>query len=127
MLECKRVLVVEDNRILRELLIDYLSISGYQVKGLDCGAYFFKTLDDFQPHLILLDLMMPDVDGYALLEQRQQAPQWQNIPVIVLSGLAFNHQQQHALDLGANRYLIKPTKFSTLLKAIQEEIRKYGD
>lgn len=122
MFEHKRILLVEDDPQYRELLIEYLRLSGYQIESLAGGANFFQTLSQFNPHLILLDLNLPDVDGYTLIEQLQSAPQWQNIPVIVVSGLVFTHEQQRALNLGVRRYLIKPMTFRTLLQVIQEEI-----
>ena len=123
MFEHDRILLVEDDRLCREVMIDYLNLSGYQIESLAGGANFFQTLIEFNPHLILLDLKLPDADGYTLLKQLQQAPKWQNIPVIVVSGFAFTHEQQRALNLGVRRYLIKPINLRNLLQVIQEEIR----
>lgn len=121
----KRILIVEDNDLNRQMLDDYLSFSGYQVFSLAGGSNFFQTLDTFKPHLILLDLRLPDIDGYALLQQLQQRYNWQHIPVVVVSAFAFRADQQRALSLGANRYLVKPVNLKDLKKAIQEELSSH--
>lgn len=118
----KRILIVEDNDLNRQMLDDYLSFSGYQVFSLASGSDFFQALAAFKPHIILLDLKLPDIDGYALLQQLHQIPDWQHIPVIVVSAFAFRADQQRALSLGASRYLVKPVNLKDLKKAIQDEL-----
>lgn len=119
-----RILLVEDNDINRLLLGEYLGYLGYQVLELPDGSNFFSALFDFQPHLVLLDLKLPGIDGYTLLQQLQQKPEWQHVPVIVVSAYAFQCEQQRALDLGARRYFVKPVNLPLLQQAIQEEV--YG-
>ena len=119
----KRVLLVEDNDVNRQMLNDYLVFCGYQILALPDGSGFFQALADFNPHLILLDLKLPDVDGYTLLEQMQQGNAWRHIPVIVVSAFAFRSDQQRALNLGASRYLVKPVNLSDLKQAIEDEFR----
>ena len=106
----------------RQMLSDYLVYCGYQVFSLAGGSGFFQALADFQPHLILLDLRLPDIDGYTLLEQIKQVSKWQYIPVIVVSALAFRADQQRALSLGASRYFVKPVNLNALRQAIQDEL-----
>ena len=106
----------------RQMLSDYLDYCGYQVLSLASGSGFFQALADFQPSLILLDLRLPDIDGYTLLEQIKQETKWWHIPVIVVSALAFRADQQRALSLGASRYLVKPVNLPALNQAIQDEL-----
>ena len=106
----------------RQLLEDYLVVFGYQVRSLAGGEGFFPTVADFQPHLILLDLRLPDIDGYTLLEQIQQGADWQYIPVIIVSACAFSSDQQRARSLGASRYFVKPVNLNDLRQAIQDEL-----
>ncbi|MBD2343865.1 response regulator [Anabaena subtropica] len=118
----KRILIVEDNDINRMLLSDYLSYSGYDVQSLSDGSIFFKTIEKFQPDLILLDLKLPDIDGYYLLQQIQQQQDLSKIPVIVVSGFAFKIDQERAIDLGARSYFVKPINLNALLIKISEEL-----
>ena len=118
----RRILLLEDNDLNREVLEDCLVECGYQIRALAGSKGFFQVLADFQPHLILLDLRLPDIDGYALLEQIQQGTDWQHIPVIVVSALAFSSDKQRALNLGASRYLVKPLSLKDLKEAIKDEL-----
>jgi CheY-like chemotaxis protein len=120
----RRILLVEDNYLNRQMLEDYLVFCGYQVLSLAVGTGFFQALADFRPELILLDLKLPDVDGYTLLEQMGRRQDWQNTPVIVVSAFAFKTDQQRALGLGAKRYFVKPVSLRDLRQAIEEELLK---
>lgn len=117
-----RILLVEDNEISRLLMSDYLEYCGWKVLSLAEGEPFLQTMRQFQPHLVLLDLKLPGVDGFTLLAQAQQIPEWLGIPIIVVSAFAFQTDQQRALNLGARRYLVKPVKPLLLREVIQEEL-----
>jgi two-component system, cell cycle response regulator DivK len=118
-----RILLVEDNSTNRLLLRDYLSHMGYHVSALVNGSEFFSALAQFRPHIILLDLKLPDIDGFDLLQQLCQSQDWCHVPVIVVSAYAFNTDQQRALALGARHYLVKPVDLNTLNQKIIEELR----
>ena len=107
----------------RELLNDYLGYLGYEVFALAEGSGFFQALIDFQPHLILLDLKLPDIDGYTILQQIQEGTDWLHIPVIVVSAFAFQVDKEKALRLGARRFIVKPVNIVDLKQAIQEELQ----
>lgn len=117
----RRILLIEDNPSNRLLLEDYLIECGYQVLSLEAGSGFFAALTNFQPNLVLLDLKLPDIDGYTLLEQMAQLP-CRVIPVIVVSAFAFKADQQRALNLGARRYFVKPVSLKDLRQAIDQEL-----
>ncbi len=118
----RRVLLVEDHYLNRMLLSDYLSYCGYDVQSLSEGSTFFSTIDKFEPDLILLDLKLPDIDGYSLLKQVQQRPDLSKIPIIVVSAFAFKADQELALSLGARRYFVKPLELKDLILTIEEEL-----
>ncbi len=118
----RRVLLVEDHYLNRMLLSDYLSYCGYDVQSLSEGSTFFSTIDKFEPDLILLDLKLPDIDGYSLLKQVQQRPDLSKIPIIVVSAFAFKADQELALSLGARRYFVKPIELKDLILTIEEEL-----
>lgn len=117
----RRVLLVEDHYLNRMLLSDYLTYCGYDVQSLSEGSTFFSTIEKFEPDLILLDLKLPDIDGYSLLKQVQQKPDLSKIPIIVVSAFAFKADQELALSLGARRYFVKPVKLKDLIVAIEEQ------
>lgn len=118
----QRVLLVDNNDLNRQLLEEYLVSYQYQVLSISSGSSFFQALAEFQPHLILLDLKLPDIDGYTLLARIKQGTDWQYIPVIVVSTLAFAADQQRAFNLGVRRYFVKPVNLSDLRQAIHDEL-----
>jgi CheY-like chemotaxis protein len=120
---CIRILLIEDNDPNRQLLDDYLNYCGYKVLSLAEGSEFFTAIAQFQPHVILLDLKLPDIDGYTLLQELQQYPDAARVPVIVVSAFAFHTDQQRAMSLGAKRYLVKPVSLNQLKHAIHEEVK----
>ncbi|MFM7424850.1 MAG: response regulator [Elainella sp.] len=117
-----RILVVEDNEASRQLMSDYLEYYGYRVMALAKGASFAAAMMQFRPHLVLLDLKLPDIDGYSLLQQRQWTAEWLQVPVIVISAFAFQADQQRALKLGASQYLVKPVSLTLLKQTIRSEL-----
>jgi two-component system, cell cycle response regulator DivK len=118
----KRVLLIEDNDVNRMLLTDYLIYCNYNVQSLPEAANFFLKVEQFQPELILLDLKLPDIDGYSLLQEIQHQPNISKIPIIVVSAFAFKKDQEKALNLGARRYFVKPVNLNHLTLAIEEEL-----
>ncbi|MFB2767879.1 response regulator [Pelatocladus sp. BLCC-F211] len=118
----KRILLIEDNDINRMLLSDYLSYCRYEVQSFPEGSTFFDTIEDFKPDLILLDLKLPDIDGYSLLEEKQRKTDLKYIPVFVVSAFAFKADQEKAMKLGARRYFVKPINLTELVMAIEEEL-----
>ncbi|MGF1517871.1 MAG: response regulator [Nodosilinea sp.] len=113
-----RIVVVEDDTANRLFFADYLSYSGFAVLALAHGLDLDHHLKEFRPHLLLLDLGLPEVDGYALLKQLRSSAMWQDLPVIIVSGYAFAEDQQRALALGAQKYLVKPISLQQLTEAI---------
>lgn len=119
-----RILLVEGDPTMRLLLSNYLIYRGYQVQCLAGGADLFQALVDWQPHLISLELNLADIDGYTLLAQLQQHPNWRHIPVIVVSAYALRADIQRARRLGAKRYLVKPMNVDDLTQAIHQQLSK---
>lgn len=118
----RRILLIEDNDVNRMLLSDYLNYCGYEVQSLSNGATLFSTIEKFQPELMLLDLKLPDIDGFLLLEQIKQKPDLDKIPIIVVSAFAFKADQEKAMKLGACRYFVKPVNLTELISTIEAEL-----
>ncbi|BAY12342.1 response regulator [Calothrix sp. NIES-2098] len=118
----RRILLIEDNDVNRMLLSDYLSYCGFNVQSLSVGSALFSIVEKFQPELILLDLKLPDIDGYSLLEKIKHHQVLSKIPIIVVSAFAFRDDQERAMSLGACRYFVKPVNLKELILTIEEKL-----
>lgn len=121
--EKTKILVVEDDDDLRALLEALLERQGYEVETADGGLNALASLSTFKPHLILLDLTMPDMDGYTFLERKNGNVKIHKIPVIILTARdgdkALIKNVIRALDLGAQNYVTKPFDNANLLARIR--------
>ena len=109
------VLVVDDNEDVLELFQRHLAPHGYQVATTQSATRALELAEQHQPYAITLDLLMPEVDGWDLLQTLLHRPRTQHIPVIVCSVL---RQRELALSLGATAFLIKPVSEQALLDAL---------
>ena len=106
------VLVVDDEAGARRTLMRLLAKEGYDTVGAGDGQEALRTLEaggTSTPDVILLDLMMPEMDGLELLEALQAHPQFKALPVVVLTALSDTHTVNRARQLGAKAYLVKAT------------------
>ena len=106
--ETTKVLVVEDEPDIRELLVDILEDAGYEVSQAMDGGTALEKVRDYPPDIILLDVSMPVMDGFQVLERLQKEPATRSIPVIMVT--AKGHQQDviKARTGGAWGYVTKP-------------------
>ncbi|MEM9511457.1 MAG: response regulator [Cyanobacteria bacterium J06642_2] len=116
-----RIMFVEDDDSGRQLLQEWLELIGYEVFSLPDGRDFMLTLEKISPDLLLLDLKLPHIDGFTLLEQLQTSS-WRSLPVIVLSAYNLQRTRDKAAELGCTRYLVKPTPLDTLQGIIQSAL-----
>ncbi|MBI3775845.1 MAG: response regulator [Gammaproteobacteria bacterium] len=114
--EGARILAVDDVALNRELLANRLSKAGYIVKTAESADAALRVLGMEVIHLMLLDLMMPDVDGFQLLEQIRKNPRFAHLPVIILSGEDSSDSMTRGLALGADDYVVKPF-YAPILKS----------
>lgn len=118
------VLVVDDNSSVRDLLASRLERRGYVVETAVNGRDALNTLHQTPFDLVLLDIMMPELNGYQVLEQLQKEPDLQHIPVIVLSALNDMNSVIKCIELGAEDYLFKPINSSLLWARITTSLEK---
>jgi class 3 adenylate cyclase len=111
-----RILLVEDNRVNRLLLARQVQQLGHHVEAVENGRLAMETLQRKPFDLMLLDIEMPELDGFGLLEQLLADPQLRDLPVIVTSGLEGVANVVRCIELGAEDYLQKPVN-AVLLKA----------
>jgi len=118
------LLIIEDDPSLRELLRDVLKLSGFRVEAAADGQTCLNLAKTLQPDCILLDLRLPDIDGFAVLRRLRNDPTTAAIPVIVLSGFTRIEDQELALELGAVAYITKPYNIPDLILVVRSVIEK---
>ncbi len=101
------ILIVEDDKFLRELMVGKLSQEDFKIIEAVDGEGALKKLKDFSPDLILLDLILPGVDGFEVLSKIKENANTSSIPVIVLSNLGQREDVERGMKLGAVDYLVK--------------------
>jgi CheY-like chemotaxis protein len=110
------ILVVEDDPELRDMMATLLAVEGYEPTTAANGREALEQLRaGFAPHVILLDLMMPIMNGWEFRAEQQRDPQLAGIPVVIVTALAVNHRQ----PLGAEAILTKPLDFERLLAVVR--------
>lgn len=121
-----KVLVVEDDKFLRELIVSKLAKEGYDVSVAVDGEEGVQKIKEEKPDLILLDLILPGIDGFEVLSQTKSDPTVSAIPIIILSNLGQREDVERGLALGANDYLIKahftPSEIVAKLKGLLGEV-----
>jgi len=118
------ILVVEDEQLIARLLKETIEIEGYQVvtvlNGEDAVQYALRET----PHLIVLDLMLPGIDGYEVVRRLRNHPKTMHIPIVVLSALGEIADKVRAFELGVDDYITKPFHTDELLARIRTQLRR---
>ena len=117
-----RVLIVEDEPDLAWVEQFNLETEGYEVKWAAEGRAAIEALDEFQPDVIVLDLMLPHVDGWAVLEKAQQLPTNERPTVIVVSAVAGMEERLNAKYVDVGRFLAKPFEMEDLIQLVAEAL-----
>ena len=115
-----RILVVEDNEHVSYMLNFLLRRAGYDVIAVTNGRDAQSAIENIEPvDVVLLDLMLPYVSGYQLIEEIRSNQNWMRVPIVVLSGKVLEEDIVQALDLGANDYVTKPFRPEELLARLR--------
>ena len=114
------VLVVEDDKDLREMVCLMLEYSGFDVRSAVDGVDGLARLASEQPDLIVLDVMMPRMDGITMCRHVRETPETAELPIIMMSGKTQEEAITDGLTAGANRYLRKPMSLDLLVQNIQD-------
>lgn len=114
-----RVLVVDDEPDLIRILEFGLRAAGYQVEIAADGQEGLKKAREIRPDIILLDLMLPKLDGYKVCRLLKFDERYRHIPIIILSARTQEGDQALAKEMGANRFITKPYEFSEILDHIE--------
>ena len=120
----KKVLLIEDDRVLRENTAELLELSDYRVLSASNGKKGIVSAKQFQPDVIICDIMMPEMDGYTVLETLASDPSMRQIPFIFLSAKTERKDVRKGMELGADDYITKPFEESELIGAIESRIAR---
>lgn len=118
-----KILLVEDDPTCMTLLTEYLKSKGYDVIAARNGQQAIASLSDSLPDLIVSDLMMPKMDGFAFLQQVKQDINTSWIPFILLSAKSLASDRIRGLGEGASAYLVKPFRLSELVAQVEALLR----
>ncbi len=121
------ILVVDDSDEVRLLAARILEREGYQVTVADSGASALTVVQTAVPDLVVSDIMMPEVDGYQLLERLRADPRLAPVPVIFLSALGDATSLERGNRLGVEHYLVKPFTAKQLLSVVSGTLRRYAE
>jgi CheY-like chemotaxis protein len=103
----KKILLIEDDKFLRELMNKKLITLGYDVVSAADGESGLVMIKETKPDVVLLDLILPGINGFEVLEKAKQDPEIASIPVVILSNLGQGEDIEKGLALGAKDFLVK--------------------
>ncbi len=122
-----KILVADDNRISRELIHDILQTAGLQILDACNGREALDLIAGERPDLVLLDLEMPLLDGFAVLHELRQDPRWQRLPVVAVTAKVLQPDRDKILSAGFNAYIPKPVSAAALRRQVEELLRPRQD
>ncbi len=117
----EQILVIEDDDALARLMRLQLERAGYQVEVCQDGASGLRAASNSEPDLVLLDILLPDVDGWVLCEQIQKVT---NAPIVFATALGAERDVIRGLELGADDYIIKPFSYKELLARVRSALHR---
>ena len=118
----RKILIIEDDANIRELLKIYLEREGYEITTADTGDSGIKAFKRENPDLVLLDIMLPETDGFSVCRQIRESSR---TPIIMLTAKSETFDKIMGLELGADDYIVKPFEMREVLARISAVLRRY--
>ncbi len=118
----KKVLVVDDSAVLRNIIVFNLKKAGYEIQQAVDGMDGIEKMREFKPDIIVLDIMMPRLDGFGVLEEKSKDDSINGIPVIILTAKGGEDDKDKAIALGALGVLTKPFSPKQLISSVKQVI-----
>lgn len=122
----KVLLLIEDDPLMLRLYRKIFKLEGYEIELAAGGQEGLDKAKSDKPTLVLLDIMMPKMDGFEVLGKLKEDPETKDIPVVVLTNLAGTQDAKKAMEMGALKYIIKseqdPKEVATLVKEVLENL-----
>lgn len=117
-----KILIVDDDRHIAELISLYLDKEGYETKEVYSGKSALNEFAVFSPHLVILDIMLPEIDGYQVCREIRQIS---SVPIIMLTAKGEVFDKVLGLELGADDYIVKPFDTKELVARVKAVLRRY--
>jgi DNA-binding response OmpR family regulator len=115
----KHILVVEDHEPMLGAIESVLELSGYIVSTAADGADALQVMGEAKPDLLIVDILMPEMDGYTFYQEVQRRPEWRSTPFIFLTSMAEREDIQKGREMGVDSYITKPFDPEELLAAVR--------
>lgn len=115
---------VEDDASIRDIEVYTLTSTGFEARGFDDGVSFWSALQTEKPDLVVLDVMLPGVDGIELLQRMKASAELRTIPVVMATAKGAEYDKIRGLDLGADYYLVKPFGVMELVSCVKAVLRR---
>ena len=115
---------VEDDASIRDIELYTLRSTGFEAKGFEDGGTFLAALETERPELVILDVMLPGMDGVELLRRMKAAAHLADIPVIMATAKGAEYDKIQSLDLGADDYLVKPFGMMEMVSRVKAVLRR---
>lgn len=115
---------VEDDASIRDIEVYTLSSTGFDARGFADGVSFWSALQTQKPDLVVLDVMLPGVDGIELLQRMKASAELRTIPVVMATAKGAEYDRIRGLDLGADYYLVKPFGVMELVSCVKAVLRR---
>lgn len=122
--ETKQLMLVDDDPNLILLVKDYLEFRGYQVTTAENGREALELLEEKIPDLIICDVMMPEMDGYTLVQEIRKNSATELVPVLFLSAKGQSQDRVKGLNTGADVYIVKPFEPEELVAQVESSLRQ---
>jgi len=110
----KTILVADDNPTSRELIAEILELQGFRILQAGDGGEALEKIRASKPDLVLLDIQMPVLDGFGVLEKLRNDPEFENLLVVALTAFAMFGDREKAMQAGFNGYITKPIQIASL-------------
>ena len=118
----QNILVIDDEKPFCEVVAEILLNDGHTVQKAFSASQALSILESFEPTLIILDIMMPDIDGLTMVRRLRALPRFAHLPIIVSSAKFQDEDRREALEAGANHFLTKPFSAQELRNSIQDTL-----
>jgi two-component system, cell cycle response regulator DivK len=122
-----KILIAEDNAVNRELLGELLELRGYTVSEACDGEEALRMVEQSQPDILLLDIGMPLLDGFAVVRKIRENPRWASLPVVAVTAYAMQGDRERILDSKFDGYLSKPVNARALAEELERLLGKRED